>query len=277
MKEIIRRFQAAQGVVREYGYDIRTFTLPGEGEVRYAQWLHPKEAEKVPTQAQVDALREFIAPGDTVLDIGAHTGDTTLPMALAAGPAGATFALEPNPYVFKILEANAGLNPEKTRIIALPFAATEEDGTLEFHYSDAGFCNGGYLSTLRAGRRGHPFTLHVEGRNIERYLRAEHPEALARLTYIKVDTEGYDRQVLASLRGLIRETRPCIRAEVLKRLTREERESLYDLLDDLGYEVCRLESDMDYQGPRLARGDLMQWRQFDVFAMPRPGDRATER
>ena len=34
--------------------------------------------------------------------IGAHIGDTTLPIALAAGKKGFVLALEPNPYVFHV-------------------------------------------------------------------------------------------------------------------------------------------------------------------------------
>ena len=52
-------------------------------------------------------------PGDAAIDIGAHTGDTALPVALAVGPQGAVFALEPNPFTYKVLIANAGLNREK--------------------------------------------------------------------------------------------------------------------------------------------------------------------
>ena len=38
------------------------------------------------------------------------------------------FALEPNPYVFKVLELNASLNPASTRIVPLMFAAMPADG-----------------------------------------------------------------------------------------------------------------------------------------------------
>ena len=128
---------------REYPHAVETFVLPSDGEVRLARWLHPAETAKFITQGSVDALRSFLSQGDVAIDIGAHTGDSTIPIALAVGRRGSVFALEPNPYVFKVLAINAGLNPSSTHIVPLMFAAMPEDGEFEFEYSDPGYCNGG--------------------------------------------------------------------------------------------------------------------------------------
>ncbi|MCA9258692.1 MAG: FkbM family methyltransferase, partial [Planctomycetales bacterium] len=142
---LARLFRRRQHVpFAEWGYDVRTFNLPRDGEVQYAQWLHPYETEKPMTQGEVDGLRNFIKPGDFAIDIGAHTGDTTVPMALAAGREGCVLGLEPNPYVFAVLEKNAALNRDQTHIEPRCFAATEQEGKFVFHYSDASFCNGGF-------------------------------------------------------------------------------------------------------------------------------------
>ena len=101
----------------DYGYDVRQFNLPRDGAIRYAQWQHPYDLPKVITQPAVDAIRQFVSPGDFVIDVGAHSGDTTIPMALAAGQGGCTLALEPNPYVYKVLVANAALNLAATNIV----------------------------------------------------------------------------------------------------------------------------------------------------------------
>jgi FkbM family methyltransferase len=121
----------------EYGCELRDFVLAREGHVEFAQWRHPYDRPTILTQAAVDALRQFISPGDFVIDVGAHTGDTTVPMALAAGAAGCALAVEPNPYVFKVLGKNAALNRKKTHIVPRCCAATERDGKFVFHYSDA--------------------------------------------------------------------------------------------------------------------------------------------
>src|SRR5439155_22899042 len=92
-----------------YGREVRVFDLPRDGRVEYAQWLHPRETPKTITQESVDELRRFLGPGDVALDIGAHTGDSTIPIALAVGPTGCVLAVEPNGFVFPALEQNAQL------------------------------------------------------------------------------------------------------------------------------------------------------------------------
>jgi len=131
----VRDLPRALGFVsapREYPSDIQTLSLATDGEVRFARWQHPGEIRKTITQESVNAFRTLLREGDVALDIGAHTGDSTMPMALAVGPRGAVFALEPNPYVFKVLALNATLNPQTTRIVPLMFAAMPGDGEFEF-------------------------------------------------------------------------------------------------------------------------------------------------
>lgn len=255
---------------RTYGYEVVTTELPREGAVRFALWQHPRMGRRTVTQEAVDALRTFLAPGDVCIDIGAHVGDTTVPMALAVGPSGCVLALEPNPYVFPVLAANAGLNPAKARIVPLMFAATPEDGPVTFEYSDAGFCNGGRHDTASRWRHGHAFTLEVQGRNLERVLRAEHAPLLPRLRFLKVDAEGFDLTVLRSLEGIIRECRPHVMAEVYTHTTREQRVAILTFLRGLDYDLYQVTEADFHRGAPVADADVMRWRRWDVFAAPRP-------
>lgn len=154
----------------EYGMQKKQFHLPTYGSVEYMQWLHPLEASKEVSAENVSFYAGLCRQGSFVIDIGAHTGDTTVPMALAAGKDGLVLALEPNPYVFKVLVENSKLNKTKSNIDAFCFAATESDGRFEFNYSDASFCNGGFLSQIKESRHGHVHTLSVEGKNLQRFL-----------------------------------------------------------------------------------------------------------
>ena len=253
---------------REYPSDIQSFTLETDGEVRFARWRHPGETPKTITQESVNALRAFLREGDVAIDIGAHTGDSTLPMALAVGPRGAVFALEPNPYVYKVLALNATLNPQTTRIVPLMFAAMPTDGEFEFEYSDEGYCNGGFHQSISRWKHGHFSKLRVQGRNLADYLRASAPDELSRLRLIKIDTEGFDREVMRSLADLARRHRPCIKSEIYKQLPPQERTGYFDDLRGLGYRVFKCEDDV-YRGEELRRpDDLMRWRHFDIFCVP---------
>jgi FkbM family methyltransferase len=256
--------------VQTYGIDVATFQLPQYGAVDFARWLHPREKDRVLAQSQVDPLHAFLRPGDVAIDIGGHVGDTAVPMALAVGPDGIVLALEPNRHIFPVLQRNSELNPQLTHIEPLMWAATPEDGEMEFEYSDPAFHNGGNLGGSGIGRwrHAHAFTLKVEGRNLETWLRRERPELIPRLRYIKVDAEGFDLSILRSLEGLLRETRPYIRAEVYRHLPRERREEMVGYLEGLGYAVHHFGGDEGYQGRRIGPEDVMLWRHFDIFAVP---------
>lgn len=254
---------------REYGYTVVDYDFAREGRVQYAGWDHPKEMPKPFDQDYVDVLRGFLKPGDFAIDVGAHSGDTALPMALAVGPSGGVFALEPNPHVFKVLAANAELNKGKARIVPFMFAATEQDGEYEFEYSDPGFCNGGLHQGVSHWRHGHFFKLKVQGRNLVAFLKREYPREMAKVRYIKVDAEGYDHAIVHSLRELILANRPYLRTEIYKHVDETSRRAYFEELQGLGYRLYKFGDEKHYQGQEIAASMLMDWKHFDIFAVPR--------
>src|SRR5258707_6809595 len=207
-----------QPVPKTYAHKIKKFDLPNDGIIEYAQWLHPQETEKEITQQSIDDLRKFLSPGDVAIDIGAHTGDSTVPIGLAVGKAGCVFALEPNRYVFPVLSKNAELNAAKTNIIPLMFAATPEDAEMEFQYSDSGYCNGGRFEGMSKWLHGHAFKLAVQGKNLQSFLNEQYPQLVPGIRYIKIDTEGYEPAVVQSLSGLIAQCKPFMKVEVYRKL-----------------------------------------------------------
>jgi FkbM family methyltransferase len=255
----------------DWGWEVQDFHLPTDGRVQFAQWLHPAmRARKTPitiSQAEVDALRQWIAPGDFAIDVGAHCGDTTVPMALAAGPMGCVLALEPNRYVYAVLAKNAELNPRATHIEPRCCAATEHDGQFEFLYGDASYCNGGQAIGWNPFKRKFP--LAVEGRNLLAMLRGEFARWLPRLSYVKVDAEGHDLGILQSIAPVLGEQRPVVRTEVFKKLGGADRRALHGLLAELGYEVYRYGGEDAPQGQPLSARAMTAERHFDVLALPR--------
>jgi FkbM family methyltransferase len=255
---------------RTYGYEIKRFQLESDGPVEYAQWLHPYEKDKEITQSSVQALRKFLKNGDVALDVGAHTGDSTIPIALAVGKSGSVLAFEPNHYVYEVLKKNSELNETKTTIIPLCYAATTEDGPMEFSYSDEGYCNGGSLEGISKFLHGHAFKLQVKGRNLQNLIQKEFPALIPKVRYIKVDTEGYDLVVLQSLSNLISQQKPYLKVEVYKGLDFAQRQMLFRFLINLKYKVYKFIDDSNYMGEPVQETDLKKWRHFDVFCVPDP-------
>ena len=264
-------FLGLQPGPKTYAHKIKTFDLPTDGIVEYAQWLHPHETEKEITQQSVDELRKFLSPGDVAIDIGAHTGDSTVPIALAVGKTGCVFALEPNRYVFPVLKQNAEMNAAKTNIIPLMFAATPEDAEMEFQYSDSGYCNGGRFEGMSKWLHGHAFKLAVQGKNLQSFLNAKYPQLVSGIRYIKIDTEGYELAVLESLFGLISQRKPFLKVEVYRKLDDAQRRALYRSIAAHGYTIHKIADDGCYFGEVLAEQDLGKWRHFDIFCAPSSG------
>jgi hypothetical protein len=148
------------------------------------------------------------------------------------------------------------------------FAATPQDGAFEFEYSDAGFCNGGLHQGVARWRHGHFHRLPVAGRNLSAYLREHAPDDARRIRYIKIDTEGFDRSVVRSMRELIAGVRPFIKTEIYQHLPENERAGYGKDLRDLGYRLFKCEGETEYRGDELRPDDLSRWTHFDVFAIP---------
>lgn len=256
---------------RAYGTELQVHTLPGEGRVEVAQWLAPKAHSILPSQEEIDRMRSILRPGDVAIDVGAHMGDTALPMAFAVGPTGAVFALEPNPYVYPVLEQNAGLNRDRTRIIPLRFAAMRESGEYEFQYGGPEYSNGGYHEGMSRWKHASAFTVKVPGHNVDAYLRARHADLLPRLRLIKVDAEGFDLAVLETMTPLIEEFHPYLQVEMfsLKRSLPGYRQKLFAFLVGQGYEVRKVDKGPFTAGPLVTAENLEQWNYFDAICIPR--------
>lgn len=254
---------------KRYGFHLVKFQLPVDGEVEFAQWEHKDEKPIQLTQPIVDFYRQFVKPGDFVLDIGTHIGDTTVPMALAAGPNGLTIGLEPNPHLFHVIEANAGLNKTKTNIIALPFAATAEDGEYTFASGDVSFNNGGIVGFSSNIKKNIRYTFKVQGRNIERYLNHTYPDMVKKLSLIKIDTEGYDKEIIKTMPNLIKNYKPVIITECFKQLTLAERTELYQLISQHQYDLYFIDEFLTGRHQtKIGPNDLMLRKHFDLIAIP---------
>jgi FkbM family methyltransferase len=238
----------ARRVFQNFGYRIDSFQLKEEGKVDYANWLNPLLQPKKVTQEEVNFFKSIIRKDSLVIDIGANTGDLTVPIALATGHKGLVLALDPNTQVFAILAANAKLNKDKTNIVPLQFAATETDGEFYFASSEATFSNGGLINDTNDFAHGK-FKLKdkVRGVHLETYLRNNYAEWIPNISFIKVDTEGNDLSVLKTVENIIADYKPSVVAEVFPTLTKQERDDLFHFFSEKGYTIYDL-SHLDLNG-----------------------------
>lgn len=92
-----------------------------------------------------------------------------------------------------------------------------------------------------------------------------------KFSFIKVDTEGYDKEILKSIPGLIAEYKPVIVAESFGKATDAEKMELFDVIAQYGYEIFYFEDfDVATKVVKLnRREDIIRWRQtINVYAKP---------
>jgi FkbM family methyltransferase len=267
-KAIARR--NAKRVTQEYPTRIDIFKLKEKGEIKFANWENPLVLNKEITDQHITFFQKFIKEGDVCIDIGANIGHMTVPMGLVVGTSGTCIAFDPNPIVFKILTQNAELNKDKANIKAFNNAISKEEADYYYHSSEASFNNGGISPDVKSRHGKFVLPNKIKGIVLQEFLNREFPDAFSKLKLIKIDTEGYDKEIAKSIVSLIHQCRPTIISECFGRMPAEHKFEYYDLLSTLGY---KLHYFSDFRGDAEVvkierREDMLKWKHFDFYAMP---------
>ena len=149
--------------------------------------------------------RLFIESGQTVVDVGAHTGRHTRIFADLIGPNGKVHAFEPLPYAMKTLRSQ-GL-PSTVRLHE--YAIAQTSGPVSFVFARGAPEESG----LRVKRYNNPDqvvteTITVQSRSLDSFSAEIGP-----VHFIKIDAEGSELECLRSGSDLIRTYRPFITVE----------------------------------------------------------------
>ena len=270
-RESLRR-KRARRITQEYPPQIDTYDLKDEGKIEFANWSNPLIAPIPLSQNMVDFFKKFIKPGDLAIDIGANIGDTTVPMALAAGGSGITLGFDPNPYVFKILQANAALNKGRQNIVPLLYAITEKEEEFYYISSEASFGNGGISPTKESIHGKFVYPEKIKGVNLLEFLEKNYSDRVQRLSFIKIDTEGYDKEIIKSISSLLTKYKPAIVAESFGEASRDAKIELYDVIARLGYDIFYFDDfKADAKVIKLdKREDITKWKDtVNIYATPK--------
>ncbi len=263
----------AKRIFREYPARIDKFFMEEFGDVYFANWLNPLVLPKQLDIQAVKFFQKFIPKGSIALDIGANIGHMSVHMALAAGKDGAIFAFDPNPVVFKILSQNATLNPDKARIQAWNVAIANQASSFYYHSSEASFNNGGISQDIRSRHGKYVLPQKIEGVVLESFLKINAPNSLSTLSLIKIDTEGYDMEIVKSILPVIRSASPVLISECFGRLPDQKKMDYFQLLHQEGYRLTYF-SDFSDQAefvPITRPEDMLRWKHFDFIASKTDG------
>jgi FkbM family methyltransferase len=172
-------------------------------------------------------IREFeehVVRGTTALDVGAHIGSLTVPLARLVGPEGRVYAFEPQKHVYRELVHNLRLN-ELSNAIPLRFAVSSEPRIIEMTpiVIDDGW--------VRVGEGGDK----AEARTIDSF-------GFSNVSVIKIDFEFHEVEVLKGAEETINAFHPVIFAEI----GRQNLKVAETMLAGWGYSLQRLPPWADY-------------------------------
>lgn len=168
-------------------------------------------------------MKEWVEPGDWVIDVGANIGTYTMALSRLVVPEGRVIALEPIPSTFQLLTLHAG-GPRGLNVTLLNLAASECSRSvgMEVPSFESGLDNI-YRSKISEVGKFHVLAIPLDALCVEK-----------RVSLIKIDVEGHEMSVLRGGIQLIRRDKPVLILEGdLKEFGR--------LLGPLGYERKRFE------------------------------------
>ena len=230
-----------------------------DNHINYYRWQHPYQGDweltELFTSMKLGYVRKLIKPNSVVLDIGAHTGNMSVAYSMFADK---VISFEPNPATFEILEKNSQLNKN---IVPYNFGCSDEEGTIEFHYSDPGFNNGGYATRTEVGIgvTGHKVPIEVYCVNVESFLKQVHTDDYNNISFIKIDCEGHDKEILLTLKNIIEKNKPTIQTEIYDGLTDREKIELIEVIGSLDYDCYNFteaNDNIDNLGPKITKDSV---------------------
>ena len=164
------------------------------------------------SESEVRVIQAFVKAGDTALDIGANIGDLTVPMSRAAGPGERVYAVESHAATYQILCANLALNNIQNVKPLNCFVADSADVDMAGPWGKFGFVSEVWGASVVA--------LDTLG--------------LPSCSFMKIDVDGKELEVLRSAGQLIDRCRPVLYFE---NDSRERSAALLDHAMTLKYDL----------------------------------------
>lgn len=194
-------------------------------------------------------MREFLSPGDVVVDAGAYKGGYTYWMRRHVGTSGQVFAFEPQPelaeFVRRAMEAFSWSN---VHVEQAGLSARRGEGTL--HVPNARPSQRASLGEASTAGSVRSYKVRLE--SLDEFLTKYCQDC--RVALIKCDVEGHEFDVFRGAERVLKSDRPSLLFEC------EARHRRGGLVDDV-FEYLQL---LGYRGSFFWAGKLRDVRDFDV-------------
>lgn len=150
--------------------------------------------------------RHTLSSGDIAIDVGAHRGRHTIPMAECVGTSGKVYGVEASSVTLKKLNSTlkqAERNISST-IAIIPKAVGNTTGTVEFNYVPEAPGMSGLMV------QNYPVEAHPETETVELVKLDEEIPEHDQIKFIKLDIEGGEFNALNGATDILTKSRPVI-------------------------------------------------------------------
>jgi FkbM family methyltransferase len=226
-KVALRAFLKAPGRELEFRDEFGHLQLVDSSDLMGAIWLLGKHR-------MADHAAARVKVGDWVLDLGANIGIISSHLASIVGPTGSVWAVEPLPTNVERLTRMKERNALQ-QLTVVPVAVGAEAGTVSLGLP-AGGHGSGWGSITKSFGIGERCDVPVQ--TVDALVAGEQGSG-RRLTFVKLDVEGYEFEVLEGAGGALGEHKPVVYCEFNGTLLEDRGRSSNDLLDafaDIGYQ-----------------------------------------
>jgi FkbM family methyltransferase len=241
-REVVRRFIPAHIRFERAG---KSFLVGGEREVH--------------------ELPNLVTPGSVAIDVGAHIGDYTYSLCRCVGPAGRVIAIEPILDLARMLE-------RATRTLGLPvtvlhcaLSSRAGQGDLLIPIENGKRIAG--FATLEPRERDGK-TCRVPLRRLDDVCRELLADTPAKISFVKIDVEGHELEVLQGGAQMLREHRPNLLIEIEQRHSRIPISQTLEFVTSLGYRGEFLDADGKHLPLSLFNVEEHQSQQIDRVGKP---------
>lgn len=178
-------------------------------------------------------LKQFLAEGDTVLDLGANICGLSIALARIVGKSGFVHAFECNPKILAWAERNLAINNVGNVALVKRAAYSESNKTLDFICEDSHYGHGSTLKEtgqLDVNLSAGSGVVHVKTISVDDYCASLNLKPTA----LKIDVEGAEFDVLKGAVRILEAARPVL---IFEQSGSKNAVEIFNLLSRIGYSL----------------------------------------
>ena len=210
----------------------------------------------------LNAIKNHLPADGLLFDIGANIGLTAIPL-LNMFPECRVISFEPSPNSLPYLKKTQGASQLGDRWTVVEKAVGETSGKIHFEINSQ--ADGAFDSRQSTGRKSNVAVTSVPMTTVDE---AWQNLGKPNLAVVKIDVEGFEKEVLAGAEECLNENRPVVILEWsranLNGLGRDPFE-LIELANNAGYEVISMDSGRHVANETVLSYEMLSTENFLLF------------